>query len=750
MTWMQGEADAARPFFCYLATAAAHQPHYVPDRFLGPVRAAMDVARAELPPLEPKEEEQLVRFLAMCANIDDNMGSLDRFLTERGLRDNTVVIFMTDNGSTFGPKYFNANMQGGKTTLWEGGHRVPFFVRWPGGALRPTGDVNGLTEVQDILPTLVDLLGLKILAETRFDGMSLAGVLRGETEVPEDRMLVINYSRMLFKTVQTTAMNPAVPRRDGAAVLWKRWRLLQDKELYNLDEDPLQEQNIIDGYPDVVAAMRSHLDDWWDGVKQHANDFQPSVVGADAENPVTLTACEWADVFIDQQAQVRRGDRKNGLWHIEVAAPGDYTFTLSRWPAESGLSLREGVEATRVTDGVLTSGPAWPIASARIRVGKIEQRAKVDPESRSVRFAMTLPAGRTTLQTWFADEDGQTPCGAYFVQVERLSDIETITGVGPSLNNHALLRTIPPVKLILDTDMSGDCDDVGTLALPHALVDRGECDLLAVATNRKDLTNASAAAVDAINTYYGRPEIPIGTDKQGPTALQRTSPYTGALRDEFPNDIGPDDRAPDALEIYRKTLTAQPDGSVTICSVGAFSNLAELCRREPDLLRAKMKQLVVMGGEFPNSRRPETNIKTHREAAQIVADQWPGEIVWHGFEVGNGLITGKRLKQTPRTNPVRRAYELRRHAGRASIDGGQPSYDQAAALFAVRSAEPQDWQTVTGGRAIVDDEGMTRWQPDAAARQSYVKIVGDPAPLATEIEALMIAPPKNPTPGESQ
>jgi len=382
-------------------------------------------------------------------------------------------------------------------------------------------------------------------------------------------------------------------------------------------------------------------------------------------------------------------------------------------------------------DGVLTSGPAWPIASARIRVGGIEQRAKVDSESHSVRFVLTLPAGRTTLQTWLDDDDGQTFCGAYCVQVERL-------------------RTTPPVKLILDIDMSGDCDDAGALALLNALADRGECELLAVVTYRKDLANASAAAVDAINTYYGWPNIPIGTDKQGPTASQRTSPYTGALRDEFPNDIGPDDRAPDALEIYRKTLAAQPDDSVTICSVGALSNLAELCRREPALVRAKVKRLVVMGGEFPNSKRPETNIKTHCEAAQVVAAQWPGEIVWHGFEVGNVLITGERLKQTPRTNPVRRGYELRQHAGRASIDGGQPSYDQAAALFAVRGAEPQYWETVIGGRAIVDDEGMTSWQPDTAANQCYVKIVGDPARLAAEIEALMIAPPKNQTPGESK
>lgn len=302
-----------------------------------------------------------------------------------------------------------------------------------------------------------------------------------------------------------------------------------------------------------------------------------------------------------------------------------------------------------------------------------------------------------------------------------------------------------PVRLILETDMSGDCDDAGTLALLHALADRGECELLAVLTNRKDLSNASAAAADAINTYHGRPDIPIGTDKQGPTALQRTSPYAAALRDEFPNDIGPDDRAPDALEVYRRVLRAQPDGSVTICSVGALSNLAELWRREPALVRSKVLRLVVMGGEFPKRTVREVNIMTHKEAAQVVVSEWPGEIVWHGFEVGKVIITGAQLKQTPRSNPVRRAYELRQYEKRPSIEGGQPSYDQAAALFAVRGAEPELWEVVKGGRVSVDASGLTEWQVDPVGRHSYVKIVGGPGRLAAIIEALMITPPRHAT-----
>jgi arylsulfatase len=731
MTWMKGEADAARPFLCYLAPAAAHQPHYVPEKYLGPVRAALNAARSKLPALEPAMEEQLVRFLAMCVNIDENMGRLEQFLTERGLRDNTVVIFLTDNGSSFGPRYFNAGMKGGKTTLWEGGHRVPCFVRWPGGALRPAGDVGGLTEVQDLLPTLIELLGLKVPVATRFDGMSLADVLRGKSAVPGDRKLVINFSRMPFNAVQTTPKNPAVPRREGAAVLWKHWRLLEDKELYDLTADPLQAQNVIVSHPDVVATMRSHLDRWWDGVKEHANDFEASVIGNDAENPVLLTACEWADVFIDQQAQVRRGDRKNGLWHIKVAAAGTYAFTLSRWPDEANLRLQDGIGETRVTDGVLISGPAWQVGSARLRVGDVEQRANVDSASRSIRFAMPLPAGRTTLQTWLDDDAGREIGGAYYVTVERL-------------------LPKPPVKLILDTDMSGDADDAGTLAMLHAMADRGECELLATIVNRADLTKASAAAVDAINTYYGRPNIPIGTDKVGPTALQRTSLYTPGLRDGFPNDIGPDDKAPDAFDVYRRVLAAQPDRSVTVCSVGALSNLAELWRREPALVRAKIRSVVVMGGQFPPTAKPETNIATHPEAARLFAAEWPTEIVWQGFEVGHPVITGEALKRTPAGNPVRRAYELRRHAGRPSIEGGQPSYDQAAAFHAVRGANAELWSEERGGRVVIDEQGLSRWVADAASQQVMLTRVCVPELLARQIEALMIAPPKNPTAGKSK
>lgn len=306
-------------------------------------------------------------------------------------------------------------------------------------------------------------------------------------------------------------------------------------------------------------------------------------------------------------------------------------------------------------------------------------------------------------------------------------------------------------RIIFDTDMSGDCDDAGALALLHALADRGECELLAVASNRKDKSNASAAAVAAINTYYGRAQLPIGTDKVGPTDLQRDSPYTRALRDEFPQRAQPDDQMPDALEVYRRVLAAQPDASVTLCAVGAFSNLAELCRREPQLVRSKVRRLVVMGGEFPKRTRPETNIRTHREAARVVAAEWPGEIVWHGYEIGAALITGSGLKATPTNNPVRRAYALKPYNKRPALEAGQPSWDQGAALYAVRGDELEVpvqagsaplWRAVGGGRVKIDETGLTSWEETPVGKHFYVKFTGDPARIAALIESLMAQAPK--------
>ncbi len=421
ISWMKDQANAQEPFFVYLSTNAPHTPYWLPDHYrqeMAKEVAAADAA-GKLRKMSSDKRTALIDFLAMIKNIDDNMGKLDAFLSDETIKDNTIVVFLTDNGSTMGADYYNAGMWGKKTQLWEGGHRVPCFIRFPDGSLGQPRDVEGLTQVQDLFPSLLDLSGVE--HDTPTEGMNLAPVLKGERAVPDDRMLVINYSRMPFGFEYPSPDSPSLMRREGAAVLWKRWRLLEDRELYDLSKDRLQRNNVIEQHPKIVVKMRNHLAQWWADVESIANELQPVVIGHAAENPVMLTACEWVDVFIDQQKQVRRADLKNGWWELEVAQEGEYEMELRRWPREADLPLSAGMDATKVADDVLLPGVALPITRARIKLGTGPMRTgNLKEGAKSATFRVKLQEGRTRLHTWFDDANRQPLVGAYYVYVKRL------------------------------------------------------------------------------------------------------------------------------------------------------------------------------------------------------------------------------------------------------------------------------------------------------------------------------------------
>ena len=423
--WIREQQRAGRPFLCHLATAAPHGPLFVPARY----REAMEpiVARLQMPRANPADRDALCRYLAMLANVDDNVGRLDAFLREAGLRDNTIVVFLTDNGSTFGPGYFNAGMRGGKRTLWEGGHRVPCFIRWPAGNREP-GDIPALTQVQDLLPTLLDLAGVRPPRGADFDGTSLAELLRGNQPSAEsadrERLMRALEERMLV--VQFTGTEHPVPKRGDACVMWRRWRLIHDRELYDLATDPEQARDVAADHPDVVARLRAHYAGWWDSVAPQVDGVQRVIIGHDAEPQSLLSPCEWRDVFFDQGEQVRRGERTNGVWHLEAAREGTYEFELRRWPRECGATVAEGLPAVALTDGEQSAGRALPIARARLRAAapggpaSFDETIDAHAADRGVTFRLPLPAGPVDLQSWFLDGEGRELCGAYFVYARLL------------------------------------------------------------------------------------------------------------------------------------------------------------------------------------------------------------------------------------------------------------------------------------------------------------------------------------------
>lgn len=426
---IENSVEEEKPFFAYIPTNTPHGPLIAKEEDIKALEELYD--KSTFPKKSEKLKKGLVSYLAMIRNIDTNVGSLMNFLEEKGVKDNTIVVFLTDNGSTQGVNYFNAGMRGRKTELWDGGHRVPCFINWPEGRFKNIGDeVPGLAQVQDILPTLVDLCDLNKPTPLAFNGMSLVPVLRGEEQIYEDRMLIINYSRMPSFINYPAPHGQTIVRKEGAAVLWKGWRLLESRELYNLDTDPLQKENVYVQNLPIVKKMEDQLDIWWDGVKEDVNEPQKIIVGSDNENPSTLTACDWLDVFIDQQPQVSRGERKNSYWCLDVAQEGDYEIELRRWPKETDSPITGA--CTMIDRNGNIGGKALPIVSASIYISGMELHSiaekkpygfegltkEVTLDDKAITFDVYLKPGPIYLHTFFHIKE-QGAIGAYYAYVTR-------------------------------------------------------------------------------------------------------------------------------------------------------------------------------------------------------------------------------------------------------------------------------------------------------------------------------------------
>ena len=258
----------------------------------------------------------------------------------------------------------------------------------------------------------------------------------------------------------------------------------------------------------------------------------------------------------------------------------------------------------------------------------------------------------------------------------------------------------------------------------HALADKGEVEILAVTFN--EVHPSGAAAIDAINTWYGRGGIPVGIYK-GNLATPDASKYLGPVA-ELPHDLT-GETAPTALEVYRKVLAEQPDKSVTIISVGFLNNLHDLLKADPDLVGKKVEELVVMGGR----NNDDFNLSRHDLVAQSehVIRHWPTPLVISSH--GGGTKTGGRLSGAAAGNPVREAYYQwfdRSYQGRSS-------WDQVAVLYGVRGLRNYFSEIATGtGRLRSGFE----WQMQPGHR-SYLQAKLSDQEFIDIIEPLMIQPP---------
>lgn len=391
-----------KPFLVYLATNAPHSPYIAPPELEKKYRAieGLDAASAA--------------FYAMIENIDQNVGRLMQFLKTESLEENTIFIFMTDNGTAQGmaapnPKYrYNAGMRGTKGTLYEGGHRVPCFIRWPGGGLPAGGqgrDEPALACAADLLPTLARLCDVPLRPDAiAIDGLDLSAVLKNPPNAAQpERTLFIQFGQ-----------SDTPPKRGAAAVLTRRWRVVNGRELYDIQNDPAQKTNLAATHPAELAQATAEYNRWFDQVEPALAGENPIWVGSGLENPVRLNCMDWHTGGTPanlpwNQPMIRRSPPVNGYWAIDVRQAGDYEIKLMRWPAEANLALNAGPENART----------WPVAKARIEIGQVKAESAAGPDAHEVTFQVKLAEGPQRMKTELLDSAGQSLGGAFYAVVRR-------------------------------------------------------------------------------------------------------------------------------------------------------------------------------------------------------------------------------------------------------------------------------------------------------------------------------------------
>ena len=398
MEWMGKQADAGRPFFSYISLNTPHSPfHALPIDF--------SIYRDKV------DDPALASFFGLIRNIDENFARLDAWLADTGIHDNTLLVFMNDNGTSIGETVFNAGMRGKKGSSYDGGHRAMCFIRWPAGNLGEPRAIDYASHVTDILPTLVDLLGLESPGLSDLDGDSLQSILRGTGSDGPDRKIVVQYGGRI---------RPA--KYLQSSVIWNDWRLVGDTELYDMSTDPGQESNVAEQHPDIVEAMKAHYEQFWESIQGSIEEVEPLFVRSDAEAFTDLTSNNWVEVDCDNRTRVAHGcgPAQGGVWQVFVEESGTHSVELSRWPFH--LNRRLGLDGPPTTIGgsEIPAGKALPIASSLLRVNRSEPlKAQVQADATSARFEVSLQRGLNALQGWFQDRSGRDLAGAFYGRISR-------------------------------------------------------------------------------------------------------------------------------------------------------------------------------------------------------------------------------------------------------------------------------------------------------------------------------------------
>jgi len=420
--FIAGAVKKGKPFFLYLATNAPHGPRICPPSYAAPYKQG--------------KTAPLATFYGMIANIDENVGKLRAYLRDQGLSENTIFIFTTDNGTAGGGRLFNAGMRGSKGSTYDGGHRVPFFLHWPAGGFDRERRIETLTAHIDVFPTLLDLCSLEKPKGVKMDGTSLRPLLeQGDHPAWPDRIIMTdNQKKQLPGKWRTTA------------VMSERWRLVDGKELYDIDADPGQKKNVFSQYPEVVQELSGWYDKLWDELEPTFENVPEIPLGAEGIGTVAFNYHDCIDRhhfwFQDGIRSLIRGrfrgkpvsmidsperssKRPVAFWPVKVVTPGEYAIELRRWPVELDRPIHSELPAGAPVYGAKShrskQGVGFPAVKATLTIGDQCLTTSVDKSTQAAVFHTSLDAGAHRLSAKFHDADGRSldVFFVYAIKIER-------------------------------------------------------------------------------------------------------------------------------------------------------------------------------------------------------------------------------------------------------------------------------------------------------------------------------------------
>ncbi|MGY6649753.1 arylsulfatase [Wenyingzhuangia sp. IMCC45574] len=399
------EETKEQPFFIYLPTNAPHSPLYVDKKYSDPYKHLVG------------KEIYSAEFYGMITNIDENFGKLEKFLKKKKLADNTILIFMTDNGTGNGVSKdfklgYNMGFDGKKGSKKEGGHRVPFFIRWKDGKIKGGKDIDVASSHVDIFPTLLHLCGIEASAKIKQDGVDLSALLRKKEKDLKERSIFIHH-RQDWRPPQDV---------DKTCIVKNQWRLVNGKELYDVSKDRNQQNNVAAQYPKLVKQLLQENDAFLKVTKQNSAYYEMPVssIGNAAQKEVkfTIQHAIGEGKGIWKSEQVAAGMKNvNNTHAIKVEKAGKYKISCRRWPKECPGAIW-GVPAKNPKNwfNYKTIRPE----KVRIQISNQMLEKKITENAVEVAFEVNLEQGKTFLVNDFIE--GKQKYGVYYTYITYIGD----------------------------------------------------------------------------------------------------------------------------------------------------------------------------------------------------------------------------------------------------------------------------------------------------------------------------------------